>query len=195
MNRSHVDAAIRIRLCAAVAIFLACSSAGSAQTSTEKHPVPAAARQTEIKKLLDETYELRKATSQAKKEEAIATLMEAAEGGELSQDETYVVLIVVLNLTKDAGKFESFMDAVGLLAKTYEGNPSQITEKYLSEFLRDCKNNESLKSANRRGTGGCSRGRSGKSACGRDSIAWRDRIGESTPARQRRDQADDHGST
>jgi hypothetical protein len=146
MNRSSVDAAIRIRLYVVVATFVVCSSAGSAQTSAEKHPIPSAARQAEIKKLLEETYGLKKAVGQAKKEEAAATLMAAVESGELSQDETYVVLITVLNLTKDAGKFESYMDAVDLIEKTYE-SPHGATEKYLSEFLHDCKNNESLKAA------------------------------------------------
>lgn len=146
MDRSKGAAVIWFRLYVVVAIFVVCSSAGLAQTSAEKHPIPSVARQAEIKKLLEETYGLKKAVGQAKKEEAAATLMAAVEGGELSQDETYVVLITVLNLAKDAGKFESYLDAVGLIEKTYE-SPHGATEKYLSEFLHDCKNNESLKAA------------------------------------------------
>ncbi len=135
------------RLCAAVGLLLHLSGDGLGQTEAAKHPIPAVSRQSEIKKLLEETYSLKKADNAAKKAQAAATLMEAVEGGELSPDETYVVLTSVLALTKDAGKFEAFMDAVDRLGKTFEGDPIQVRQKQVVDFLQDCKNGESLKVA------------------------------------------------
>jgi hypothetical protein len=147
MKQSQFLNANWFRLCAAIGILLQFRGEGLAQTAMEKHPIPTVSQQSEIKKLLEETYSLKKADNPAKKEQAAATLLEAVEGGELSSDETYVVLTSVLALTKDAGKFEAFMDAVDQLGKTFEGDPIQIKQKQVVDFLQDCKNGESLKVA------------------------------------------------
>ena len=147
MNRACFHAVNWFRLCVIAGLLQFSSPDVFPQTNSDKHPVPSAPRQTEIKKLLEETYGLKKADNPAKKEQAVQTLMAAVNGGELSKDETYVVLTTVISLSKDAGKFDSFSDAVRLLGKYFEGDSRQIKEKHLTQFLQDCKNSESLKLA------------------------------------------------
>lgn len=147
MRRVSRSAVNWICLCAIAAVLHLRFPFIYAQSQTERHPIPTVARQSEIKKLLEETYGLKKANSVEKKEQSVAALTEAATGGELSTDETYVVLTVVAGLTKDAGKFEPFLDAVDRLVKDYDVDSPQIKQKYLSDFLQDCKNGEALKLA------------------------------------------------
>lgn len=130
----------------AVILLLLCQS-GYSQSPTERHPTPTVARQGEIKKVLDDTYGMKKTDNAAKKEQSTAALMEAVNGGGLSTDETYVVLTMIAGLTKDTGKFELFLETVDRLVKDYAVDPQQVKQKYLSDFLQDCKNNEALKLA------------------------------------------------
>ena len=147
MNRANPLAVNWFRLCVIAGLLHFQCLDGYTQSPDDKHPVPPAARQSEIKKLLEETYGLKKADSPAKKDKVAQSLMAAGKQADLSADEKYVVLTTVIQLSKEAGGFESCMEAVGLLGKTFAGDPRQLKEKYLIEFLQDCKNTESLKSA------------------------------------------------
>lgn len=137
--------------CLAVLMLLTCFGTGVAQepdihvtVGELKLPIPSAARQAEIVKILDDTFVLSKADTQTKKQEVVKKLMTSASGGELLPDEQYVVLTAVARLATETGDFVLFWDVVGRLGKSFDG---AIEQQHLTEFLERCKVNSALKPA------------------------------------------------
>ncbi len=102
-------------------LFAAWSVTASAQdTEPAKSAVPIAARQAEVRKLLDETFELSKASTAAKKQLAAQKLMEMAGDPATAGDELYVVLVTALPLLREAGDFPTYLTAVGRLIESFQ---------------------------------------------------------------------------
>jgi hypothetical protein len=134
-------------LCVIAGLHFSYIPNADAQSQAGKNPVPSDVRQTEIKSLLDEAYGVRKADTQAKKDELAHTLKEVIHGGELSADEQYVSITTLMNLYKEMDRFDQYWDAVGLLAMTFELDSDELKAESLREFLKDSKSTESLKLA------------------------------------------------
>ena len=100
--------------CVAVACLIACvlrSLANEETNEDERAPVPAAARQAEVSKLLDDTYGISTADTSAKQQQAAKELMDAVSSGDLASDELYVVLTSITRLSREAGDFTQYWNA------------------------------------------------------------------------------------
>ncbi len=131
-------------LWSSVGLLLLAADATFAQT---KASVPAIARQAELRKVLDETFELPKATTNAKRQEAVKKLMAVVESSADASDDLYVVLTAVIGLTKEAGEFTTYQNAVGQLVEKFDVDADQEQARLLNEFLAASKTNSSAKPA------------------------------------------------
>ena len=131
-------------LWSSVGLLLLAADATFAQT---KASVPAIARQAELRKVLDETFELPKATTNAKRQEAVKKLMAVVESSADVSDDLYVVLTAVIGLTKEAGEFTTYQNAVGQLVEKFDVDADQEQARLLNEFLAASKTNSSAKPA------------------------------------------------
>ena len=127
-----------------VGLLLLAADMAFAQT---KASVPAIARQAELWKVLDETFELPKATTNAKRQEAVKKLMAVVESSADASDDLYVVLTAVLGLTKEAGEFATYQNAVGQLVEKFDVDANEKQTRLLNEFLAASKTNSSAKPA------------------------------------------------
>ena len=106
-----------------------------ATAQTPRAPIPDAARQREIVKLLEETYGLGKLESASKKQQAVKKLLEATSDDTLSGDERYVILTTLLKLTQEIADFASWRRAVDKLGASYDIDAGQQTSRYLKVYL------------------------------------------------------------
>ena len=127
-----------------VGLLLLAADTSLAQT---KASVPAEARQAELRKVLDETFELPTATTNAKRQEAVKKLMTVVESSADASDDLYVMLTAVLGLTKEAGEFASYQKAAGRLVELFEVDANKEQARLLDEFLKSSKTSSSAKPA------------------------------------------------
>ncbi len=129
----------------AVVLCAAWSLAASAQdTKPAKAAVPSAERQAEVRKLLDETFELPKASTAAKKQQAAQKLMEMAGNPATAADELYVVLVTALPLLRDAGDFPPFLVAVEQLTESFQVDAEAERTRHITGFMTACKSSTTL---------------------------------------------------
>ena len=100
---------IRFTLFTAV-IWLSVATTVVAQTRAS---VPSATRQAELRKVLDETFEIPKATTNSKRQDVVKKLMAVVESSADASDDLYVMLTAVLALTKETGEFTTYQKAAG----------------------------------------------------------------------------------
>ena len=124
----------------ATALCAAWSFAANAQDAKPaKATVPTAARQAEIRKLLDETFELFKANTAAKKQQAAQKLMELAGDSATAGDELYVVLATVRPLLREAGDFQTYLATVEQLVTSFQVDVEAERTKLVTDFMMTCK--------------------------------------------------------
>ena len=99
--------------------------AAGASFAQAKARVPAVARQAELRKVLEETFELSKATTNAKRQEAVKKLMAVVESSSDASDDLYVMLTAVLGLAKESGEFAGYQKAAGRLVELFEVEAAQ----------------------------------------------------------------------
>lgn len=146
-RRSQAVSCVLRRSLAAV-LCAAWSLVASAQDAkTVKAAVPSAARQAEIRKLLDETFELSKANTAAKKQQAALKLMEMAGDSATMGDELYVVLTTVLPLLREAGDFPAYLTAVDQLTTSFQVDAGVERIKLITDFMVACKSSTTLEPA------------------------------------------------
>ncbi|MBS0202436.1 MAG: NPCBM/NEW2 domain-containing protein [Planctomycetes bacterium] len=131
-----------IRWSFAIWIIAANVAAGIAQS---RLPVPSIEKQQEIVKLLQETYDLGRSDSAAKKHATLKTLKESNENDSLGGDERYVVLTTILSLARDTGDGAEYVETVKSLTETYLVNELQVKSRLLIEFLASSKSGVQLK--------------------------------------------------
>lgn len=129
-------------LCCGIWVLVA-----SAQDTSTKSPVPSLARRTEIRKLLDETIDLPKANSAAKKQQAAQRLMEMAKDSATTPDELYVVLTTALPLLREAGDFTIFLAAVDQFVSTFQVDADVERSRLITEYLVGCKTPSAIEPA------------------------------------------------
>ncbi len=128
-----------------VVLFAAWSVTAIAQdTEPAKSAVPTAARQAEVRKLLDETFELSKASTPAKKQLAAQKLMEMAGDPATAGDELYVVLVTALPLLREAGDFPTSLAAIGQLIESFQVDADAERTKHVTDFMTACKSSTTL---------------------------------------------------
>ncbi len=127
-----------------VGLLLLAAGASFAQA---KASVPAVARQAELRKVLEETFELSKATTNAKRQEAVKKLMAVVESSSDASDDLYVMLTAVLGLAKESGEFAGYQKAAGRLVELFEVEAAQEQARLLDEFLKSSKTSSSAKPA------------------------------------------------
>ena len=121
--------------------------AAGASFAQAKARVPAVARQAELRKVLEETFELSKATTNAKRQEAVKKLMAVVESSSDASDDLYVMLTAVLGLAKESGEFAGYQKAAGRLVELFEVEAAQEQARLLDEFLKSSKTSSSAKPA------------------------------------------------
>lgn len=139
---------LKLRLATLLAVT-ACAAwmIAEAQESGEKVAPPIAARQSEIRKLLDETLELPKATTATKKQQAVQKLTEMAADPNTSSEELYVVLTTAMTLLRETGDFPIYLKLVDQLVETYRFDADSERTRYLTEFMASCKSMATLEPA------------------------------------------------
>ena len=110
-------------------------------------PIPPAPRQVEIRKLLDETFELSKANTSTKKQQAAQQLMEMARNPATSPDELYVVLVTTLPLLRERGDFATYWEAVEKLTETFQLDVDVERTRLVTEYMTGCKSGTTLEPA------------------------------------------------
>ncbi|MEI8381576.1 MAG: NPCBM/NEW2 domain-containing protein [Planctomycetota bacterium] len=117
-------------------VFVMIASSVHAQT---RAIVPSAARQAEQRKVLDETFEISKATTNIKRQDVVKKLMDVVETSAEASDDFYVVLTAVLALTKETGEFTVYQKVAGLLVELFEVDTAKEQARLLDEFLKSSK--------------------------------------------------------
>lgn len=126
-------------------LFAAWSVTAIAQDAEPaKAAVPTAARQAEVRKLLDETFELSKANTATKKQQAAQKLMEMAGDSATAGDELYVVLVTALPLLREAGDFPTYLTAVEQLTESFQVDAEAERTKHVTDFMTACKSSSTL---------------------------------------------------
>ncbi|MDB5341408.1 MAG: hypothetical protein JWN70_7027, partial [Planctomycetaceae bacterium] len=116
-----------------------------AMAQTGRAPVPDAAKQRAIAKLVEETYELSKLDSTTKKQQAVKKLLETTSDESLSLDERYVVLITLIKLTQGISDFTSWQEAVERLGTTFDIDAGKETSKHLKAYLESTTSSAAFK--------------------------------------------------
>ncbi len=106
-----------------------------AVAQTGRAPVPDAAKQRAIAKLLGETYELDKLDSTSKKQQAVKKLLETTTDESLSLDERYVVLTTLIKLAQGVSDFTAWREAVERLGTTFDIDAGKETSRHLKAYL------------------------------------------------------------
>ncbi len=132
-------------------VAVACSTPwGNAmghESAEFKAEVPSEARQTEIRKLLSETFELAKAKTAIKKQQAVQKLMALADDSESSTDDVYVALQTALPFIKETGDFPSLLKAVERLDETFKLDSRAGRIKHVIDFVAACKSASAVEPA------------------------------------------------
>ena len=118
---------------------VALSLAAAAQDVAPKVAIPTPDRQAQIRKLLDETFELSRATTAVKKQQAARKLMEMAGNSATTPDELYVVLVSAFPLLRESGDFPTYLKAVDQLISSFQVDAPAEQKKYLIDFVVSCK--------------------------------------------------------
>ncbi|MDB5341780.1 MAG: hypothetical protein JWP89_157 [Schlesneria sp.] len=119
----------------------------SAQDGTTKNAVPVAARQTEIRKLVDDTFEVSKANTPAKKQVVAQKLTEMIVDPTTTPDELFVALQLVLALQRDLGDFAAYSIALDKLTESFEVDAAAEKTTRITEYLVACKSSTTLEPA------------------------------------------------
>ncbi len=144
LRRSHVFLSA-MRWSFAAVLCVAWSLVASAQDAKPgKAVVPTTARQAEVRKLLNETFELSKANTTAKKQQAAQKLMELAGDSATAGDELYVVLVTVLPFLREAGDFQAFLVVVEQLIESFQVDAEAERTRHVTEFMAACKSATAL---------------------------------------------------
>lgn len=123
------------------------ASSSNAQESATKSAVPVAARQTQIRKLVDDTFEVSKANTPAKKLAVAQKLMEMIVDPATSPDELYVALQMALVLERDSGDFPAYLTVIEKLTESFEVDVAAEKTARMTEFLVACKSSTTLEPA------------------------------------------------
>ncbi len=115
---------------------------GFAQT---RAAIPAAEKQKEITKLLEETYNLTKLDGLSKKQNAVKQLMEASRDNSFGTDERYVILMTAISLAKETGDATNWLEAVNALVTDFDLNSQKEKTRLLTEFLNASKSGAQMK--------------------------------------------------
>src|SRR5579871_5112592 len=119
----------------------------TALENATKSAVPAARRQAEIRKVIDETFEFSKANNTAKKQAAAEKLTEMIADPATSSDELYVALQVVLDLHRDCGDFSAYATALQKLTDSFQVDPIVEKTSHITEFMAASKSSTVLEPA------------------------------------------------
>src|SRR5262249_42272713 len=103
-----ISSRIRFTLLTVAIVWL---TAGAPVFAQSRASVPSADRQAEQRKILDETFEIPKATTNIKRQDVVKKLMAVVESSTNASDDLYVVLTAVLALTKETGEFTTYRKA------------------------------------------------------------------------------------
>ena len=114
-------------------------AASAQEAKPAKAVVPTVARQAEVRKLLDEAFELSKANTAAKKQQAAQKLMELAGDSATAGDELYVVLAAVRPLLREAGDFQTYLATVEQLVTSFQVDAEAERTKHITDFMMTCK--------------------------------------------------------
>lgn len=117
----------------------------SAVAETPRAPIPDAAKQREVSKLLDETYGLDKLETASKKQQAVKKLLEATRDESLLLEERYVALITLLKLTQEIADFTSWREAMDRLEKTYEIDGAKEINVRLKAYLNSASSSSAFR--------------------------------------------------
>ena len=117
----------------------------SAVAETPRAPIPEAAKQREVSKLLDETYGLDKLETASKKQQAVKKLLEATRDESLLPEERYVALITFLKLTQEIADFTSWREVMDRLEKTYEIDGAKEINVRLKAYLNSASSSSAFR--------------------------------------------------
>ncbi len=117
---------------------------GSAHAQT-RHSVPTAEKQKEFAKLLEDGYDLPRLDNTAKKQDALAKLMESLADENLGADERYVVLATAISLASQTGDADEWLKAANALVETFDVDATKEKTRLLTEFLKASKPNAQVK--------------------------------------------------
>lgn len=143
---SELGQKLQIVLLLAV-IALAISMSAQAADSEEKEAIPSAARQAQVRKLLEETLELSKASTPAKKQQAAQKLTLMVSDPDTPPDELYVVLTTALPLLRELGDLPTYLKLVEQLVDSYQINGGDERARYIIEYMASCKSATTLEPA------------------------------------------------
>ena len=136
-----------IRWTLAALLCVAWSMVSVAQDKATKAVVPSVSRQVEVRKLLDETFAISKATSATKKQQVAQKLMEMAGNPATMGDELYVVLATALPLLRDAGDFPAYLKTIEQLTESFQVDAEVERTKFVIDFMATCKSSTTLEPA------------------------------------------------
>jgi hypothetical protein len=125
-----------------VCIVVMGTGSGFAQT---RAAIPAAEKQKEIAKLLEETYNLAKLDGVSKKQNAVKQLMEASRDDSFGTDERYVILVTTISLAKETGDATNWLEAANALVTDFDLNSQKEKTRLLTEFLNASKSGAQMK--------------------------------------------------
>ncbi len=115
------------------------SNVAVSRAQTERPAVPTAARQREIAKVLDETFDLPKVTGAPKQQQALKKILKAADDSNFSSDEKYVAWMTVVKLAQAQGDFASWWTAVKSLGTAFTGEAPVDRLPYFLAYLEAAK--------------------------------------------------------
>jgi hypothetical protein len=107
--------------------------------------IPSAEKQKEFSKLLEDGYDLPRLDSTAKRQDALAKLMESLADENLGADERYVVLTTAISLANQTGDADEWLKAVKTLFETFDVDATKEKTRLLTEFLKASKPNAQIK--------------------------------------------------
>ena len=132
------------RPCPTVLLLMIAATSAFAQT---RAPVPPADKQKEIAKLLEQTYNLAKLDSAAKKQDAVKRLLDASRNASFEAEERYVVLTTLIKRATETGDAASWLEAVNTLVNGFEVDAQKEKTRLLTEFLSASKSGLQMKPA------------------------------------------------
>ncbi len=115
-------------------LALVLPTASYAQT-TGRAPVPTKEQQQASAKLLDEGYQVTKATTPTKKQQLVKELMKVARDSNLKKEDSYVVLTTVISLSQELRDLPTMTAAVEQLVKSFEVAPLTERTRHLARYL------------------------------------------------------------
>ncbi|HEY4260633.1 MAG TPA: hypothetical protein VGM98_10745 [Schlesneria sp.] len=125
-------------------VALAISRCAQAAEPEEKAAIPSVARQAQVRKLLEETLVLSKASTTAKKQQAAQKLMEMASDSNTPPDELYVVLTTALPLLREIGDLPTYLKLVEQLVESFQITAGEERARYIVEYMAFCKSATTL---------------------------------------------------